>query len=38
MFGQIIPIQLRYSIYEQAEDGSLTLTVQGEFTPEAEQA
>lgn len=38
MFGQIIPIQLRYTIYEQAEDGGLTQVVRGEFIPEAEQA
>lgn len=38
MFGQIIPIKLRYAIYEQTEDGGRTLTVRGEFVPEAEQA
>lgn len=37
MFGQLIPIRLRYAIYEQTEDGSHTLTVRGEFIPEAEQ-
>ncbi len=37
MFGQLIPIQLLYEIYEQAEDGSRTLVVSGEYIPEAEQ-
>jgi putative redox protein len=38
MFGQIIPIQLRYAIYEQTEDGGNTLAVRSEFIPEVEQA
>jgi putative redox protein len=38
MFGQLIPIQLLYEIYEQEENGSRTLTVSGEYLIEALQA
>lgn len=37
MFGQLMPIQLLYEIHEQAEDGTRTLVVSGEYIPEAEQ-
>jgi putative redox protein len=38
MFGKLIPIQLIYEIYEQAENGNRTLTLSGEYLPEAAQA
>lgn len=38
MFERLIPIRLLYEIYEQAEDGSRTLTVSGEYVSEAETA
>jgi putative redox protein len=37
MFGQLMPIQLRYEIYELAEDGSRILAIRGEFLTLEEQ-
>lgn len=37
MFGRLMPIQLLYEIFEQAQDGSRTLTVAGEYISEKKQ-
>ncbi len=34
MLNQIIPIELRYFIYEEGEDGQRTLTIEGEYRRE----
>ncbi len=36
MFSQLFPINLRYSIYEDQEDGGQKLVVSGDYTPPVE--